>query len=109
MSKKEYAPTPSTKSADQDYRRQLNKEENAYLTKFNNEYYNGAVKKWDRTVLHKGNELRKDCYARNNRIRRDIWNTLPVPLDYAETGLQATSFDEIEDALIDYIDAKNGN
>ena len=43
-----------------------------YLTKFNNEYYKGVVKKGDENALHNTDELRKSIYSRQNAKNRDI-------------------------------------
>lgn len=43
-----------------------------YITKFNNEYHKNVVKKGSETDLHNTEELRKDCYARENARNRDI-------------------------------------
>lgn len=45
-----------------------------FVSKFNNEYYGGSVKKGDEEALHNTDELRKDCYDRNNRSNRDIYS-----------------------------------
>lgn len=42
-----------------------------FLTKFNNEYHKNVLKKGDPEALHQGDEARKECYARNNRVNRD--------------------------------------
>lgn len=103
MSKK--PPRSVTQLADQDYRRKLTPEENAYLTRFNREYYGGSIKKWDRKAIHKGAELRRDCYNRNHCMRRDLWNAYQVPLSSLDTEDEviATS-SEVEDELIDFLD-----
>jgi len=46
----------------------------AYITKFNNEYYKNVIKKGDESALHASDELRGDCYARNNARSRDLFN-----------------------------------
>jgi hypothetical protein len=43
-----------------------------YLTKFNNEYYRGVLKKGDPNALHNTDELRKSVYDRQNAKNRDI-------------------------------------
>lgn len=43
-----------------------------YLTKFNNEYYKGVIKKGDKNALHNTDELRKSVYDRQNAKNRDI-------------------------------------
>lgn len=43
-----------------------------YITKFNNEFHKNVIKKGDTNALHNTDELRKDCYARENARNRDI-------------------------------------
>lgn len=47
-----------------------------YLAKFNKEYYSSCPKKDDPGALHNTPELRKDCYNRGNRQRRDVLSAL---------------------------------
>jgi len=64
---------------DYDYVDKLSPEEQAFLAKFTDEYYGGAVKKGCKTDLHyssdrkKYRELRTDCYNRNNRQNQDVY------------------------------------
>lgn len=44
-----------------------------FMSKFNTEYVGGNVKKGDRDALHNTDELRKDCYTRNNISNRDAY------------------------------------
>lgn len=44
-----------------------------YLTKFNNEFHKNVIKKGDETALHSTDELRRDCYARENARNRDVF------------------------------------
>lgn len=43
-----------------------------FITKFNNEFHKNVVKKGDPKALHKTDELRRDCYARENARNRDV-------------------------------------
>ena len=43
-----------------------------YITKFNNEFHKNVVKKGSETDLHNTDELRRDCYKRENSRNRDI-------------------------------------
>lgn len=45
-----------------------------FMSKFNDEYYGGKVKAGDETALHNTEELRKDCYNRNNASNRDAYS-----------------------------------
>lgn len=45
-----------------------------FLTRFNNEFHKGVVKKGDPDALHKSDTARKECYAQNNRRNRDALN-----------------------------------
>lgn len=56
---------------DQDYHQKLSESEKVWLSKFNDEYYGGSVRKDDPTAIHNSPELRRDCYSRNNSINRD--------------------------------------
>jgi hypothetical protein len=51
-----------------------------FITKFNNEYHKNVVKKGDKNALHSTDELRRDCYERENAKNRDAfyrpWNVL---------------------------------
>ncbi len=60
-------------AVDSDYYDQLNLEQKRFMSRFNNEFYKGNVKKGDPNALHKSDELRKDCYTRNNIANRDIY------------------------------------
>jgi len=57
---------------DYDYLKELNPEEYKFMQKFTDEYYGGAIRVGDDESLHNTDELRKDCYNRNNRQNRDI-------------------------------------
>jgi len=56
---------------DQDYINKLSPEEKEWLSKFNDEYYGGKIKKGDETALNKKDEHRKDCYNRKTTIKED--------------------------------------
>jgi hypothetical protein len=61
-------------AVDQDYVHKLSESERAWLDRFNREYHNGDLKKGDPCALHASDELRKDCYRRNNKTRRDLFS-----------------------------------
>ena len=44
-----------------------------WLTRFNNEYHKGVVKKKDTEALHNTEELRLDCYRREYSARYDLF------------------------------------
>ena len=44
----------------------------AYIARFNNEFHKNVIKKNDPEALHNTDELRKDCYARENAKNRDV-------------------------------------
>ena len=78
MSKKLYGlitqafPKNKRWSIDQDYVESLSQSDKEWLAQFNNEYYGGKVKKGDTTALHNTDDLRQDCYRRNNLSNRDL-------------------------------------
>lgn len=45
-----------------------------FLTRFNNEFHKGVLKKGDPNALHQSDSARKECYAQNNRRNRDALN-----------------------------------
>lgn len=71
-------PKHSQWKIDQDYITSLNNEEKNWLDKFNQEYYKGNIKKGDKTALHNTDELRKECYRRNERAKYDTFNVKTV-------------------------------
>lgn len=79
MSKKLYGLIPQAFpknkrwAIDQDYSQELSLEDQVWLAQFNNEYYGGKVKKGDLTALHNTDDLRQDCYRRNNISNRDLF------------------------------------
>jgi hypothetical protein len=76
-----------------------------YLTKFNNEYHRGIVKKGDVSAFHAKDQTRKDCYQRNNRQNADVFTkTMIVLCPTAESVEGLTSSSRIGDRLIN----KNG-
>lgn len=69
-----------------------------WLSKFNNEFHKNVIKKHDDTSLHCTEDLRKDCYARENSRNRDIWNKVEIlPLD-GWTPPPAEENDESDDS-----------
>jgi len=71
--KRRYFPKNKRWLLDCDYLDQLSEDERAWLDKFQREYYDGAIKKGDSEALHHDDELRKDCYRRNNARNRDLY------------------------------------
>jgi hypothetical protein len=59
-------------AVDQDYFHKLTPEEARWLDRFNREYHAGDIRKGDPKAIHKSDELRKDCYYRNNKQNRDL-------------------------------------
>lgn len=57
---------------DFDYLAELSPRERTWMNKFIKEYYDGSVKKGDRTALHKTVKLRRDCYQRKNFQNNDV-------------------------------------
>lgn len=58
---------------DYDYVDKLSEEEKAWLNKFTEEYVNASLNTEDLDKnLHNTEELKKDCYRRNNARNRDI-------------------------------------
>ncbi len=43
-----------------------------FITKFNNEFHKNVIKKGDPLALHSSDDLRRDCYQRENSRNRDI-------------------------------------
>lgn len=58
---------------DQDYIHLLDDEAKDWLNQFNQEYYRNRIKKGDPNALHNTDELRKDCYNRENAANRDLY------------------------------------
>jgi hypothetical protein len=78
---------PKTKREymDYDYFHSLPDDAKEILLKFNEEYYQGYFKKKNKKYdkpLHDNQELRRDCYNRNNANNRDLYSifnsTLPL-------------------------------
>lgn len=74
--KPEMHPRNRREYIDMDYVKKLTPEEQAYLSKFTDEYYGATLANKDdksgrRKDLHRTKALRKDCRDRNNRRNRD--------------------------------------
>lgn len=54
---------------DQDYLHKLSLEEKEWLSKFNDEYYNGN---FDDAPFHETKELQRECWTRRNKAEADI-------------------------------------
>lgn len=61
-------------AVDQDYVEKLSPREKAWLDRFNREYHAGDLRKGDPENIHSTDELRKDCYRRNNWQNRDLFS-----------------------------------
>jgi hypothetical protein len=59
-----------------------------YIAKFNNEFHKNVIRKGDDSSLHCTDELRRDCYARNNAMNRDLFTRyeLIAYSDYFDNG-----------------------
>lgn len=55
---------------DQDYVKKLSDKEKEWLSKFNQEFYDG---KFSKKPLHKSKKLRRECYTRTNCVNRDLF------------------------------------
>lgn len=53
--------------------RGLTESELLFLSRFNDEFHGGAVKKNDPNAIHSTEENRTDCYSRNNAANRDLY------------------------------------
>lgn len=58
---------------DQDYLDKLTPEEKLWLSNFNEEYVGGNFNHKEGDVLHTTQELKRDCYSRNNARNRDYY------------------------------------
>lgn len=89
---------------DMDYVQTLNNDDKAWLNKFMEEY-NGASFKNDGTDIHDTQELRRDCYGRNNQRNRCLYGVSKangwVIDQVGEEGVD----DDFEDRMIEQIDA----
>lgn len=54
-----------------------------YITKFNNEFHKNVIRKGDASALHSTDELRRDCYDRENARNRDVYS-LPGVIKFTE-------------------------
>jgi hypothetical protein len=57
-----------------------------WLTRFNNEFHKGVIKKGDTKALHLTDEMRRDCNRRNYARRNDMFTCairVDVPAEYA--------------------------
>lgn len=102
---------------DQDYIDSLSPEEKDWLNRFNEEWL-GANFNHPGQVIHDSPEAKREIYNRNNARNRDLIGQLKAQnklldndmvkemLEKEELGESANPND-IEDALIEYIDRKN--
>lgn len=57
---------------DQDYVKDLNKEEQEWLNRFNQEYYRNTFEQ-NENDLHNTKELKRQCYSNENARNRDLY------------------------------------
>lgn len=73
-----------------------------YIAKFNNEFHKNVIKKGDARALHHTDELRRDCYARENSRNRDIYSRHGYETDLLDVfylsdhDFEETALDQIE-------------
>jgi hypothetical protein len=71
---------------DYDYINNLTEEEKKWLNKFTEEYVNASLNTQDLSSnLHNTDELKKDCYRRNNARNRDILTRAKAAGNYIST------------------------
>lgn len=94
---------------DYDYINKLSDKEKDWLSNFTEEYL-GANLKHKGKKLHKTDELRKDCYRKNNYRQRDLYSikkaTGNLDMEDKLIILEEPQENE-EDRLIDLIDSGN--
>ncbi len=111
--KKQYNTKKRQDYIDQDYIDKLSDEEKAWLDKFNEEYVNAKFEKkgerYTKNNLHKGKKKRTDIYKDNYSRQNCLYNVAKTTkrLVSIETIYNKTENTDVEDALIDVIDAKN--
>jgi len=93
-------------AVDQDYGHTLSREHQEWLSKFLCEYYNGYVKKGDPNALHNTDELRLDCYDRNNKFNNDVSSILNLNTSALRTLTGSDNFISHEDAEKNLEDTK---
>ncbi len=84
-----------------------------FIAKFNNEFHKNVIKKGDESALHNTNELRRDCYSRENCRNRDILSRDSFKLTSFDDNLEsiqgtldrgiASHFSDHEEVLISLI------
>jgi hypothetical protein len=94
----------------------------AYIAKFNNEFHKNVIKKGDEAALHKDEDMRKDCYDRENSRNRDIMSRERNQLVSIEPRIvdneggeikldaflnKARNLSNHEDVILDLLDSKN--
>jgi hypothetical protein len=97
---------------DQDYIDKLSDSEKAWLDRFNKEFINATFekkKKYTKNNLHKGEKKRKELYKDNYSRQNCLYNVKKATksLVSIEGAFNKTQNTNVEDALIDVIDAKN--
>lgn len=88
-----------------DYYHKLTPEERAWLAKFNREFHEGKVRKGDAGAFHAEEELRLDCYRRNNSVNRDLYAIKQCTARLLPEALDAGVTDSHEKAIDFWLDA----
>lgn len=70
---KAWYPRSKQWAVDQDYIDKLSPSDAKWLDRFNREYHAASISKFDPKALHSTDELRRDCYNRNNKSNRDLY------------------------------------
>ena len=94
---------------DYDYIKKLSEEEKDWLNKFTEEYVNASINTEDLSKnLHNTDELKKDCYKRNNARNRDILTKAKISGNHVsidEMFVKKKSLKvDTEETLLDKID-----
>jgi len=94
---------------DYDYIKKLSEEEKDWLNKFTEEYVNASINTEDLSKnLHNTEELKKDCYKRNNARNRDILTKAKISGNHVsidEMFVKKKSLKvDAEETLLDKID-----
>lgn len=111
--KKQYNTKMRQDLLDQDYIHKLSDEEKEWLDRFNKEYVNASFEKTgdrhSKNNLHKGDKKRKEIYKENNKRRNCVYNIAKATktLGSLDDMLNKSENENVEDALIEVIDAKN--
>lgn len=108
----QYSPKVRKEFIDMDYIDQLSDQEKEWLNKFVNEYVGASLDyKNLENNLHNTKKLKKDCTDRNNARNRCMYgiakaNGLVGDDGRKENDVTVYNHNEIEDAMIDYLDSR---